>query len=119
MSALSVLRTIKNGKVRLGGKIYTPDSQPYHGQLDGTRWYFKKYSTSDTLAMWGDEKRYRASLAGEDTYNKDCDERIPKLILLIYLLVYLECKMKKLILFILPLSLLLLVMKRSIVWILL
>jgi len=77
MKAKAGVRTIKDGKVKFGGKIYTPDSQPYHGQLDGTRWYFKKYSTSNTLAMWGDEKRYRASLAGEDAYNKDCNKRIP------------------------------------------
>lgn len=43
-----VVRTIKDGKVTIGGKVYAPKKRenelPYTGKLDGTRYVFHRYA---------------------------------------------------------------------------
>jgi len=59
------VRTIRNGRVRIGGVVYVPNEShmKYGGQLDGTRWAFARYWHGDHWAtfvnMWGSEKAYR------------------------------------------------------------
>lgn len=72
-----VLRTIRNGKVKINGVWFTPTvrehetSIPYTGQLDGQRWAFglyygpKNYETFDengwnrrVVFMWGSKEAY-------------------------------------------------------------
>ena len=78
MGKLQGVRTIRNGRVRFFGKIYIPSDRhcEYKGELDGTRWLFMSYMPfRDSLAMWGDERRYRASCESDEAYDKDCQRR--------------------------------------------
>ena len=60
-----VLRTVKNGRVKIFGRYYTPydKHKPYSGELDGVRGYFYKYKFCNFVAFWGTEKMK------EDEYN--------------------------------------------------
>ena len=58
-----VIRTIRDGKVKVFGYWFKPREE-YHGELDGQRWAFGVYYTGnlmlDTLALWGTEDLYYA-----------------------------------------------------------
>ena len=45
MNKRSVIRTIKNGRVKINGEFFVPEAihQPYAGQLDGLRYVFGLY----------------------------------------------------------------------------
>jgi hypothetical protein len=62
------VRTIRNGEVRIGGKVFRPGDKgdrPYDGRLDGLRMAFGQYpgfTFSDGLkrvSLWGTERAYR------------------------------------------------------------
>lgn len=59
----SVIRTIRNGKVKVFGHWFSPREE-YHGELDGQRWAFGIYYIGnmmmDTLYLWGSEDLYHA-----------------------------------------------------------
>lgn len=58
------IRTIRDGKVRIGGVTFTPDGnhREYDGRLDGMRYAFGRYWRGDELAplvcLWGTEEFY-------------------------------------------------------------
>jgi hypothetical protein len=64
----SVIRTIRNGRVKINGIYYSPEDSvhptfvPYTGQLDGKRFVFGLYQYGDSplpfVFMWGSEKEY-------------------------------------------------------------
>ena len=64
-----VVRTIKDGRVRIDGKIYAPSERhkKYDGRLDGMRYVFARYMTNygegpeyePFVYMWGTEESYR------------------------------------------------------------
>jgi hypothetical protein len=57
-----VLRTIKDGRVRIFGKTYAPVERtvPYDGRLDGQRWAFGLYPEYvGSVYLWGSERAYR------------------------------------------------------------
>ena len=65
---LFVIRTIKNGSVKIFGKIFKPDAKhmEYDGRLDGMRYVFGLYWVGDHwndgfVFQWGTEQMYRAS----------------------------------------------------------
>ena len=55
------MRTIKAGRVRIGGRTFIPSSQfvAYDGRLDGKRYLFGRYWNGDheldTVCLWGPE----------------------------------------------------------------
>ena len=61
-----VIRTIRNGKVRIFGHDFTPDAPhiPYDGRLDGLRYAFGLYRLGDGyehfVHCWGTEAAYRS-----------------------------------------------------------
>lgn len=64
-----VIRTVRDGRVRIKGHDYMPDSQhlAYDGRLDGLRFAFGTYSNRDDLVcLWGTEAAYRDRGAIED-----------------------------------------------------
>lgn len=69
-ASLRGIRTIHNGSVTFFGTVYVP-KDPYHGELDGQKWYFISYAPKhDLLAMWGSEEAYRASVGSEEQYKE-------------------------------------------------
>lgn len=46
-----MIRTVKNGKVKIKGATYTPDKRyvEYDGRLDGVKCYFGVYNMEDKL----------------------------------------------------------------------
>ena len=57
-----VIRTVKNGSVRIYGKDYQPDGQhmPYDGRLEGVRLVFGRYKIAFVyepfVSLWGTEE---------------------------------------------------------------
>jgi hypothetical protein len=62
-----VLRTIRNGQVKINGRIFRPDNlwMEYDGCLDGMRYAFGLYWEGDTMlefvGLWGSEETYKAA----------------------------------------------------------
>jgi hypothetical protein len=60
-----VIRTIRNGRVKINGRVFVPDQRymAYDGRLDGMRYAFGLYATSEILkpfvSLWGSEKEFR------------------------------------------------------------
>lgn len=76
-----VIRTIKNGQVKIHGRTYKPSARwmEYNGCLDGMRYVFGLYWTGNELepfvSLWGSEKVYRGW--------EECDEahsRLPEVV---------------------------------------
>jgi len=72
------VRKIKNGFVKINGKIYTPD-ESYHGELDGM-WYafglYKHPSPRDGkmfISLWGTKKQYYLQTADDPDWGKTPD----------------------------------------------
>jgi hypothetical protein len=68
------MRTVRDGKVRIGGVDYRPNEthRPYDGRLDGMRFLFGRYFTGSKIepfvSLWGTEQAARdpeANLADE------------------------------------------------------
>ncbi len=79
-----VLRTIKNGKIKINGKIFKPfigslvhQNIEYDGRLDDRKFAFGLYWNGEIQApyvqMWGHEALYKAK--DEDTFNREYDNR--------------------------------------------
>ena len=64
MSKNWAIRTIKDGKVRIGGVTFAPQPRdmPYDGRLDGMRYAFGRYWEGDSVrpfvCLWGTEAFY-------------------------------------------------------------
>lgn len=59
-----VVRTIRDGTVRIIGKTYAVDEQhmPYDGRLDGLRYAFGRYGEGwDMVCLWGTEAAWEAT----------------------------------------------------------
>ena len=69
-----VLRTIRNGQVKINGLIFRPDKRwlEYDGRLDGMRYAFGLYWRGDEMEpfaeLWGTEETYR--MAKTDQWNE-------------------------------------------------
>lgn len=56
-----VMRTVRNGKVKVGGKFYEPRDPhvPYNGELEGLRFMFGRYFVGNKvepfISLWGTE----------------------------------------------------------------
>lgn len=84
-----VIRTIKNGKVRVHGKIFRPFTNPlspvrnieYDGRLDGMRFAFGVSWNSDGtqmayIEMWGSEALWKACSSDDEAlYLRECENR--------------------------------------------
>lgn len=65
-----VIRTVRNGKVRIFGQTFIPESTdelpPYDGSLDGLRLVFGLYYTAGKMDpcayLWGSEAEYHSGL---------------------------------------------------------
>jgi len=67
------IRTVKNGRVKIGGVYYVPTNPDYDDALEGLRYAFGRYWTGDKLyrnkdgksivCLWGTEHDYKT---GED-----------------------------------------------------
>jgi hypothetical protein len=64
-----VIRTIKNGQVRINQRIFRPDERwlKYDGRLDGMRYAFGLYygpgnEMKSTVYLWGTEKAYHGDV---------------------------------------------------------
>lgn len=59
------VRTIRDGRVKIGGYYYTPSSRHlrYDGRLDGKRYAFARYWEGDRrcpfVALWGTEEAFK------------------------------------------------------------
>ena len=67
------IRTIRHGRVKVGGQSYTPSSQHlvYDGRLDGKRFAFGRYRDGSSgyrpfLSLWGSEMEYRTGTLTDD-----------------------------------------------------
>ena len=68
-----VVRTIRNGRVKIGGKWYAPFDKwmKYDGRLDGMRYAFARYwhgkggEVEPFISLWGTEAYYKG-LADDD-----------------------------------------------------
>ena len=67
------IRTIRHGRVKVGGQSYTPSSQHlvYDGRLDGKRFAFGRYRDAfglyhPFLSLWGLEAEYRTATLTND-----------------------------------------------------
>ena len=66
-----VIRTIKNGQVKIYGRVFKPSEQwlEYDGRLDGQRWAFGLYWNGDKMLdfveLWGTEEAYIAAYKDE------------------------------------------------------
>lgn len=73
-----VLRTIKNGQVKIFGRVFKPTDKwlEYDGRLDGTRWAFGLYWQGDTMLpfveLWGTEEAYIAAY-DDETWEDFCE----------------------------------------------
>ena len=72
-----VIRTIRNGQVKVDGKIYKPDDVwlKYDGRFDGQRFAFGKYKTGVNgfepyIAMWGTEALFKCNDAEYEILSK-------------------------------------------------
>ena len=66
-----VIRTIKNGKVKINGKIYIPDTRyvQYDGRLDGLKYAFATYKNEDKFVnCWGTLETYKNQ---DDSFGKE------------------------------------------------
>jgi hypothetical protein len=74
-----VIRTIRNGQVKINGRIFRPDNlwMEYDGRLDGMRYAFGLYWEGDTMlefaGLWGSEEAYKAA-SDEGAWEKYCGE---------------------------------------------
>ena len=73
-----VIRTIKNGQVKILGRIFKPTNKwlEYDGRLDGQRWAFGLYWRGDEqlpfVALWGTKEAYVAAYE-EETWTEYCE----------------------------------------------
>lgn len=63
------IRTVKNGKVKIQGKSFTPSEQHqrYDGELDGLRYVFGLYHNYANgelqfISLWGSEQFYKTGI---------------------------------------------------------
>ena len=72
-----VLRTIKDGQVKILGQIFKPTDKwlEYDGRLDGQRWAFGLYWNGDEqlpfVELWGTEEAYIAAY-DDETWKEYC-----------------------------------------------
>lgn len=65
-----VLRTIKNGRVKIDGEYFYPEKRwkEYDGRLDGMRYafglYWTGYQRQDYVTLWGSEKVFNSPDGG-------------------------------------------------------
>ena len=71
-----VTRTIRNGTVKIDGKIFAPNSRwvEYDGRLDNLRPTFGLYWTGDKLedyiSLWGTEGKFNVEFETDEEYRK-------------------------------------------------
>jgi hypothetical protein len=56
-----VIRTVRNGRVKINGNIYRPDEthMKHDGRLNGKRFAFGLYAGKpDLISLWGTEEEY-------------------------------------------------------------
>lgn len=83
MRGRTVVRTIRHGRVKIGGKWFVPNEQymEYDGRLDGMRYAFGRYrhgkdgAFEPFVSMWGTEACYR-----DDEQWEEADYDDPSLI---------------------------------------
>lgn len=72
MSKCWAIRTVRDGRVKIGGRVYRPQGHhlAYDGRLDGVRFLFGRYAApwkpggwEPFVCLWGTEKAY---LSGKD-----------------------------------------------------
>ena len=70
-----VIRTVKDGKVKVYGKHFVPDT-PAPDHFEGMRFAFGRYKTGDEyepyICLWGTEAEYQAHTV--DEHEIYCDE---------------------------------------------
>lgn len=72
-----VLRTIRDGRVRINGQTYRvrDDHRPYDGRLDGLRYLFGLYPPEcEFVALWGTARAYEATKRGASQGMQDAYE---------------------------------------------
>ena len=77
-----VLRTIRNGRVKINGYWFEPDKKPMCPELEGTRSAFGVYWTGDYkmnhfqmedfVCLWGGEEMFNA--INDEDFVQACDE---------------------------------------------